>query len=52
MTDEPDSEFILRRIVKNDLQGTPGWRLNVEMRRTFTEMLGEREEAKERVSGR
>jgi hypothetical protein len=24
----PSSEFILKRIIKNDMQNTPGWRLN------------------------
>lgn len=45
MTDEPPptSEFILQRIIRNDLQGTPAWRLNPEMRMEFLRMLRERE---------
>ncbi len=52
MTKDPASEFILKRILRNDLQGTPGWSLNAEMRGEFTQMLREREEAKERERGR
>lgn len=44
---QPTSEFILKRIIRNDQQGLPGHRLNAEMRGEFTRMLREREEAKE-----
>lgn len=44
----PTSEFILRRILKNDMHGTPGWALNHEMRGEFTRMLREREDKKGR----
>ena len=37
----PSTEFILQRLIRNDMQGTPGWRLNPEMRGRFTEMLQE-----------
>ena len=42
----PSSEFILKRIIKNDAQNTPGWKLNAEMRGEFTKMLAEREQRK------
>jgi hypothetical protein len=52
MTDIPDypptSEFILKRILKNDMRGTPGWRLNPEMRSLFARMLFKREQNKAR----
>lgn len=43
----PSSEFILRRIIKNDQQELPGHRLNAEMRGEFTRMLRQREEARD-----
>lgn len=45
-TSGPSSEFILQRIIRNDAQGTPGWRLNVQMRGEFSRMLAEHVEAK------
>ncbi len=48
----PSSEFILKRIIKNDMQQVPGWGLNVEMRMEFSRMMRELEERKEQGHGR
>jgi hypothetical protein len=45
---QPTSEFILKRILRNDMQNTPGWKLNPEMRTEFPEMLRDREQSKGR----
>ncbi len=50
MTDNdepPSSESILRRILRDDMDGAPGGQLNAEMRGEFTRMLRERERGKD-----
>jgi hypothetical protein len=37
----PSTKFILQRLIRNDIEGTPGWKLNPELRGRFTEMLQE-----------
>lgn len=48
VTHSPSSEFILQRIIKNDMQGLPGWQLNPEMRQEFVKMLQERKDGRQR----
>jgi hypothetical protein len=48
---EPSSDFILKRIIRNDMESVPGWRLNCEMRCEFSRMLQARAE-KDKGRGR